>query len=403
MKNQLIDQYRNVFDKYTENKLTSDDIILDTKIENFYKTKKPEKLLEIVAFLKDKSISPDSVALADELEKLLASEPIVAEPVPASNSSVAIAPPDKISAPAKAKYAFPPGYFEVKAVDEALPVIEAGEGTTKTAATTISAPIPVLARPPVIDRTPGAIFYIQPGDSVKEHELATMFPIAPESEFEAIKESIKIEQKIPVMMHKGVLIDGRTRLAACRSLGIPAKAIEWNGVGTIEELVLALNLNHRNISPSQRAAFGVRLLPSLEQEAEKRKKAGTGDDSEKIHNGRAVDIAGKKVGVNGRYIDDAKKIAGTSPDLYIKLMSGAVTIAQANKQIRAAEKDPAQPERKRFSVTDAVSKLLELIPKEMNDSLKRIAAESPAAVSKTILAHLKETSVVKEESADAAG
>ena len=397
-----IDKYRAAFEKYNGTGYNADDHLLLKDAERFYNSKESAEVVKIIQYIRDNKKSKKLIDLADELEKLLASEPIVAEPVPASNSSVVIAPPDKISAPAKAKYAFPPGYFEVKAVDEALPVIEAGEESTKPTATSV-APMPVLTSPPVIDRTPDAIFYIQTGDSVKEHELATMFPMASESEFEAIKESIKIEQKIPVMMHKGVLIDGRTRLAACRSLGIPAKAIEWNGVGTIEELVLALNLNHRNISPSQRAAFGVRLLPSLEQEAEKRKKAGTGDDSEKIHKGRAVDIAGKKVGVNGRYIDDAKKIAGTSPDLYIKLMSGAVTIAQANKQIRAAEKDPALPERKRFSVTDAVSKLLELIPKEMNDSLKRIAAESPAAVSKTILAHLKETSVVKEESADAAG
>ena len=388
MKNQLIDQYRKVFDKYTENKLTSDDIILDTKIENFYKTQKPEKLLEIVAFLKDKSISPDSVALADELEKLLASGPIVVEPATVSNSSATILPPDIVSAPAKEIYAYPPGYAKVKAVDETLPIIETGEGKTTPAATSVSAVMPVLAPPPVIVRAPGTIFYIQPEEHVEEHELATLFPMMTDGEFETLKASIKIEQKIPIMMHKGVLMDGRTRLAACRSLGIPAKAIEWSGVGTIEELIIALNINHRTLSSSQRAAFAVKLVaenPAAEKVTARESDAVVNLRRRKL---RSVDIAGERVNVSGSYVLAAKKISESNPELYKKLLSGDITITEAKKQSRTPKATPVQPEKILYSVGEAVARLLELIQEKDNPSLGEIAEHSPAAIRKAIEARL---------------
>ena len=49
--------------------------------------------------------------------------------------------------------------------------------------------------------------------------------------------------------------------------------------------------------------------------------------------GKAVDQAAKLVGTNGRYVQDAKKVMATAPDLAQQVMAGAITLPEAKRQV----------------------------------------------------------------------
>ena len=380
MKLKNIDKYRAAFEKYNGTGYNADDHLLLKDAERFYNSKESAEAVKIIQYIRDNKKSKKLIDLADELEKLLASESIVAEPVPDSNSSVAIAPLDKISAPAKEKYAFPPGYLEVKAVDEASPVPQRDNAKETQQQELITASVP--------GQVSDNVFYIDPNGEVKIHEFAATFPQIESDEYEQFKASIKLGQQSPVLFFKGELLDGRNRLKACRELGIKTMAVEYSGEKTAYQLITDLNINRRHLTPGQRAAYGLRLLPALEQEAQGRKKAGVADHGENIRSGRAVDLAGAQVGVNGRYIEDARTVANSSPELLQRLISGEITIPDAKKQIRQAKATPLQAENILYSVSEAVAKLLELIPEKEKPSLVEIAEHSPTQIRKAIKAWL---------------
>jgi len=219
-----------------------------------------------------------------------------------------------------------------------------------------------------------AVFLIVPGAEVEIHPLASALPLLEGEEFEQLKASISGGQQVPVIMHKGVLLDGRNRLNACRALGITVKAVEWQGTGTPEELIIALNLHRRHLTPSQRAALAVKLLPSLEREAAERMEAGKSNPSQKLFQGKLVDIAGKQVGVSGEYVAKAKKIADTAPEAFQGLLNGSVTLAQATKQIVKEETSMQsdQPAPRCCSLTDALAKIIALVPEDKKDKLDDI-------------------------------
>ena len=376
MQNTIIAQYREIFDRYLEEDLTNDDLKLGRKVDYCFKLKKMDKITEIVAFLRDKSISPNSLALADELEIMMTDEPI-AEPAPSDSAAIVI---DKKAVPTTIFCPPPPAQAAEKAVTEASPVPKRDNAKEPQQQELSTASVPL----PVSDN----VFFIDPNDEVKIHEFAASFPQIEGDEYEQFIASIKLGQQSPVIILKGELLDGRNRLKACRELGIKTMAVEYSGEKTAVQVITDLNIYRRHLTASQRAAYGLRLLPVLEHEAKERKKAGVADHSENIRSGRAVDLAGAQVGVNGRYIEDARTVANSSPELLQRLISGEITIPEAKKQIRPAKATPVQPAKILFSVGEAVARLLELIPEKDNPSLVEIGEHSPTAIRKAIEARL---------------
>ncbi len=216
------------------------------------------------------------------------------------------------------------------------------------------------------------------------HELAATFPDMEGVEFEQLKSSMEKGQQNPIIMHGNVLLDGRNRLNACRALGIKVKAVEWKGTGTPEELIIALNLHRRHLTASQRAALAVKLLPALEQQAAERRGART-DIREKIPLcGKAVDLAGTQVGVSGKTVAKARKIAEASEETYQELLSGKLTLAQAAKEIKAADAPESPSESKRLTALDVIEKLVRMAPDELTRDILAVAEETTKPVRKTI-------------------
>ena len=229
------------------------------------------------------------------------------------------------------------------------------------------------------------VFLIDPKTEIEIHPLAAIFPEMEGKDSEQLMPSIAAAgQQVPVIMYNGVLLDGRNRLNACRALGITVKAVEWQGTGTAEELIIALNLHRRHLTASQRAALAVKLLPALEQQAAERMEAGVSNPSEKVPQGRAVDLAGTQVGVSGKTVAKARKIAEASEETYQELLSGKLTLAQAAKEIKAADAPESPSELKRLSALEVIDRLVRLAPDELISDILAIAEETTKPVRKTI-------------------
>ena len=105
----------------------------------------------------------------------------------------------------------------------------------------------------------GEVYQIDPATAeIELHELAAAFPRLEGEAYSLLKNSIAADgQQVPILMYGNILLDGRNRFNVCFELGIPARAVQWNGTGTPEELIIALNLHRRHLTASQRAALAV--------------------------------------------------------------------------------------------------------------------------------------------------
>lgn len=92
------------------------------------------------------------------------------------------------------------------------------------------------------------------------HPAAELFPPMSDDEFGRLIADIRDHgQRDPIVVHQNAVIDGRNRFLACQRLGIEPKAIEWDGVGTIEAFVVSKNLHRRHLNESQRAMIAAKL------------------------------------------------------------------------------------------------------------------------------------------------
>lgn len=149
-----------------------------------------------------------------------------------------------------------------------------------------------------------------------------------------------------IVVHEGMILDGRNRQLACELAEVTPRYAEWGDGGSPTAYVLSANLHRRHLNASQKAAVGAEALPMFEAEAKQRQRDagehfGRGDDSklgEKIPQAtprapKAREIAAKVVGVNDRYVQEAKAIKETAPALFARMKAGEVSIMTAAKEL----------------------------------------------------------------------
>lgn len=178
------------------------------------------------------------------------------------------------------------------------------------------------------------------------HEVCNIFPEMSESEFEELVADIRENGlREPIKTYKSKIIDGKSRFRACKKAGVAPRFEEWNGKGSLIGYVVSLNLKRRHLSPDQKAAVAVALLPLLEKEAALRKQAtqikqGKAPVAEKFQQpekGRAAEQAAKLVGVNPHYVSDFKKIQATQPHLAEQIRRGEKKIVEAKRELKREE------------------------------------------------------------------
>jgi len=163
-------------------------------------------------------------------------------------------------------------------------------------------------------------------------------------DYEKLKADIEANgQREPIWLHPdGRILDGRNRYIACRDLGLEPRVMQWDGQGSAIDLVVSLNLHRRHLTTSQRAAVAVDVLPMLEEEARERQSTSAvgiyGGQPlkeiipEAVH-GQARDHAATLLGTNGRYVQDAKKLADEAPDLLEGVRAGTLSIPYAMRKL----------------------------------------------------------------------
>ena len=181
------------------------------------------------------------------------------------------------------------------------------------------------------------------------HELANIFPMMNNEEYQKLKADIQtngFDASLPIILHENKILDGRNRYKACEELGIKQIYVNFNGDDPLS-YVVRTNLHRRHLQPGQLAFVALDVekhyaKQAKEKELERKEKQFIPKEQttleifpksepESIH---ARKEAAKEVGVNERYISDAKKIQNVAPELAEKIIAGEMTIPEAKREIK---------------------------------------------------------------------
>lgn len=159
------------------------------------------------------------------------------------------------------------------------------------------------------------------------HPAAELFPMMSDADLAALAEDIKANgQREPIILHKGLIVDGRHRYAACQKLGIEPLTKEWWGADdadAIEAYVNSINLHRRHLTESQRAMIAAR-----------RATMGHGGDrrSDQAANLRVVsqEEAAKRYHVSERAVNHASAVQKkAAPELVQAVDRGDIRVTTA--------------------------------------------------------------------------
>jgi N6-adenosine-specific RNA methylase IME4/ParB-like chromosome segregation protein Spo0J len=209
------------------------------------------------------------------------------------------------------------------------------------------------------------------------HPVADIFPMMTSEEHTRLVDDIRANgQQEPIWLHPdGRIVDGRNRYRACAEAGVEPRTRTWDGRGSLVEFVVSLNLHRRHLTASQKAMVALTVEAHLAEEAKERQLAtlkqnrpvtsvpeilperlaaparviepdcpsalpsrAASIDRQARQLNEAREQAGRVVGVSGRYVQDAKRIAERAPEVAEKVRTGELTLPEAKKTIRLAEK-----------------------------------------------------------------
>lgn len=97
-------------------------------------------------------------------------------------------------------------------------------------------------------------------DDLRPHPLAELFPMLSDKETAELADDIcTYGQRDPIVLHEGMILDGRNRLAACRFAEIEPHFVDYDGDDPLG-FVLSKNLHRRHLTESQRAMVAARIV-----------------------------------------------------------------------------------------------------------------------------------------------
>lgn len=158
------------------------------------------------------------------------------------------------------------------------------------------------------------------------HLAASLFPLMDGEEFNELVESVrKHGVRQPVVIHNGVLIDGRNRLRAVERLKDDSHVVEvqtvelsslTHGADNVVDWIYSTNKIRRHMTTDALAMVAGRMLPLIEAEAAERQKAT------QFQKGKSGNPSGKKQvtkktsspGRRDRRKSDARTTAGRVAD-----------------------------------------------------------------------------------------
>jgi hypothetical protein len=204
---------------------------------------------------------------------------------------------------------------------------------------------------------------------MKHHPIADVWPMMDEAKLVELSDDIrKNGQLVPVWIYEGKILDGRNRWAACKIAGIEPKTKEYTG-DEPTAFAVAMNDRRRHMNKGALAAVAAELEPHFAADAKRRQKqhGGTAPGKPKTlpekvpevkkGDGDARKAAAVSVGVNDRYVSDAKKVKQEDPEVFERLKAGKITLQDAKREVAKKPTDDwRQDERDRQAqVNDGIT------------------------------------------------
>jgi DNA modification methylase len=207
-------------------------------------------------------------------------------------------------------------------------------GTSTALETVRKTVLKTIAGPITISEVSGAAPPRQQIDATREykpHPYADLLPRMSDAQYAALKRSLGTgPQTDPIVLYKGMILDGRHRYRALRELKILPRYTEFVGTDTEALAFVHARLLHRHLTASQLACCAVGIKAVMAEHAAERMKRG-GEVAPEEQKGRARDLAGDFVGVSGKYVDQAEKILERDPGLFDSVKEGIVPMARARQ------------------------------------------------------------------------
>lgn len=171
------------------------------------------------------------------------------------------------------------------------------------------------------------------------HDAAAIFDLLDGPEFEELVSDIKAHGlKLPIVLHEGVILDGRNRYRACRAAGVDPIFRQWDGVGSPSDYVWSLNNTRRHLDGNARALAAGRYAVRQQAESVSRQRANLkrGVSLPSAPNGAvgekapAKTQAAEKFGLPERTVDRAVKVLkGGTPELQKAVAEDKISISAA--------------------------------------------------------------------------
>lgn len=195
---------------------------------------------------------------------------------------------------------------------------------------------------------------IQDG-TIEIHPLADAYPMMCDQTsdeaviaWEALRKDVAENGiKEPVVIHCGVVIDGRNRMKAAVLAGkrvnwTMSKRIDHGGpreFGQIMEYINRKNNCRRIMTKGELAITAAKIADLAAVEAKKRQSLLNGKSQLQVNlpeaKGQARDVAAKQCGVSGKTVSDTQKALKADKRIEPLIASGKVSVSRAAKEVRA--------------------------------------------------------------------
>lgn len=176
---------------------------------------------------------------------------------------------------------------------------------------------------------------------MNNHPIANVWPMLDDEKLDELAEDIRQQGQLqPIWTFEGMILDGRNRFEACRRAEIKPIIMEYRGD---EPTAFAVSLNdrRRHMGKSALAAVAAELEPFFAADAKKRYEQTVGRPKKSVEKvppisegpSKAREEAAKSVGVNDRYVQDAKKVKAEAPEVFERLKAGKITLQDAKREV----------------------------------------------------------------------
>jgi N6-adenosine-specific RNA methylase IME4 len=163
---------------------------------------------------------------------------------------------------------------------------------------------------------------MQETNEYKAHPAANIFPFMTDREFAELKIDIERNGLMePVILHEGMILDGRNRYKACHALGIEPAFTEFEGDDPVA-FVVSRNLHRRHLNESQRAMVAAKIA-NLPNGGDRQKQTANLQSASRA-------TAAEKLSVSERSVNSAKKVQTTgTEELQQQVEQGRVSVSAA--------------------------------------------------------------------------